>query len=115
MRVFGGSLGVASSFIVLNTMIRDRLESVLTPEELSDFYVSPVATYSFPPVKQLKIREVYIDSFNTSMRVCIGISAVAVIAALCTYQRDPPTIKKRLDDLAEVYARSATVATAADA
>ncbi|KAH6847112.1 major facilitator superfamily domain-containing protein [Chaetomium sp. MPI-CAGE-AT-0009] len=110
MRVFGGSLGVASSFIVLNSMIQDRLENVLTPEELSDFYTSPVAVYSLPAFQQLKIREVYIDAFNVNMRVCLGVSALAVIAALCTYQRRPPTVQKRLDDLAELYARSTTLA-----
>jgi acetaldehyde dehydrogenase (acetylating) len=115
MRVFGGSLGAASSFIVLNTMIQDRLKKVLTSEELSGFYVSPVAIYNMPPVQQLKIREAYIDAFNVNMRVCIGVSAVAIIAALCTYQRRLPTIKKRLDELVEIYARSATLAATTEA
>jgi hypothetical protein len=102
MLVFGGSLGVASSFIVLNNTIQDRLTNVLSPTQLRDFCTSPTAIYSFVSLQQLEVREVYIDTFNANMRVCIGISPVSIVAVLCSFQRNPPTLKSRLADLAEV-------------
>ncbi len=111
MRVFGGSLGVASSFIVLNQMVQDRLADILTAEQLAAFYQSPVAIYGFAPLQQVAVRGVYIDTFNLDMRVCAGISAACILAAVGTYQSNPPTIKKRLQDLEELYARSAALTT----
>ena len=107
MRVFGGSLGVASSFIVLTQMVQDRLTGVLTPEQMAAFNTSPVAIYRFPIAQQLAVRAVYIDTFSVNMHVCTGFSAVCLVLALCTYQSNPPTMKKRLEDLEELYARSA--------
>ncbi|KAH8879951.1 MFS general substrate transporter [Thozetella sp. PMI_491] len=109
LRIFGGSLGVASSFIVLNNMIQDRLTDILSPEQMEAFYRSPIAIYGFTPIQQLGVRSVYIDAFNVNMRVCAGLSAVAIVAGLCTYQRNPPTIQKRLAELEEFYARAAAV------
>ncbi|KAK4154959.1 MFS general substrate transporter [Chaetomidium leptoderma] len=107
MRVLGGSLGVAASFIVLNSRIAETLTDVLTPDELEDFYRSPIVTYSFDVPKQLAVRTTYIEAFEITMYVCVGISAACLIASLCTYQSNPPSIKKRLEDLEAIYARTA--------
>jgi hypothetical protein len=56
MRVFGGSLGVAASFIVLNSRIAKTLTRVLTAKELEDFYRSPLVVESFDFLKQLRPR-----------------------------------------------------------
>jgi hypothetical protein len=113
MRIFGASLGVAVSFIVLNSLTQDQLTGVLTPAQLSDFYKSPIAIYGFTPLQQLAVRDVYIDSYNVNMRVCAGIAAVSLVAGLGTYQRNPPSMQQRLDDLQKLYDRSAALANSA--
>ncbi|GFF35577.1 hypothetical protein IFM46972_04597 [Aspergillus udagawae] len=115
LRIFGGSIGIASSFIVFNQNIQEALAGVLTPAQLDDFYRSPTAIFSFPVMDQLLVRQTYIDVFNIDMRVCAGISAVCLVTTLFTFQRRPLSIKERLADLEEAYARTeAATAAAAD-
>ncbi|OIW35580.1 MFS general substrate transporter [Coniochaeta ligniaria NRRL 30616] len=109
LRVFGGSMGVAAGFIVLNKEIQDSLSGVLSPEQLQDFYRSPIAIFGFSVYQQLRVRQAYISAFNTNMRVCIGLSALSVVAALCTYQRRPPSVQKRLEDLEKIFAQTAAL------
>ncbi|KAB5539418.1 major facilitator superfamily domain-containing protein [Coniochaeta sp. 2T2.1] len=109
LRVFGGSMGVAAGFIVLNNEIEDRLSGVLSAKQLADFYTSPIAIYSFTTFQQLKVREAYIGAFNNNMRVCIGLSALGLAASLCTYQRKPASIQKRLEDLEKIYEQTAAL------
>jgi hypothetical protein len=113
MRLFGGSTGVAASFIVLNTKIQNTLGSVLSPEQLGDFYKSPAAILSFTLAEKIEVRETYIDAFAIDMRICIGISVASLLASLCTYQRNPPSIQKRLDDLEKLHARSTDISMTA--
>jgi hypothetical protein len=113
MRLFGGSTGVAASFIVLNTKIQNTLSSVLSPGQLSDFYKSPAAILTFTLAEKIEVRETYIDAFTIDMRICIGISIASLLASLCTYQRNPPSIQKRLDDLEKLHARSTEVSMTA--
>lgn len=79
MRLFGGSTGVAASFIVLNTKIQNTLGSVLSPEQLGDFYKSPAAILSFTLAEKIEVRETYIDAFAIDMRICIGISVASLL------------------------------------
>ncbi|RDL40000.1 Uncharacterized protein BP5553_04340 [Venustampulla echinocandica] len=109
MRLFGGSAGVAASFTVLNTKIHNTLGSVLSPEQLNDFYKSPVAILSFTIAEKLEVRETYIEAFAIDMRICIGISVASLLVSICTYQRDPPSIKKRLGDLEKFHARGVDI------
>ncbi|KAH6636358.1 hypothetical protein F5144DRAFT_619703 [Chaetomium tenue] len=107
MRVLGGSLGVAASFLVLNSRIAETLTGVLSAAEMEAFYRSPTVMRSFATYKQLQVRTTYIEAFRVDMHVCIAMSAACLIASLCVYQRTPPSIKKRLDDLEAIYARTA--------
>jgi len=102
-------MGVASGFIVLNKEIQDSLSGVLSAEQLADFYRSPVAIFKFTIFQQLRVRQAYIAAFNTNMRVCIGLSALGLVASLCAFQRNPPSIEKRLGDLEKVYAQTAAL------
>ncbi|KAF5864307.1 hypothetical protein ETB97_008085 [Aspergillus alliaceus] len=111
-RVFGGSIGIAISFIVFNQKVQDALTGVLTPEKLDDFYRSPTAILGFSIREQLYVRDTYIDVFTVDMRICAGISAACLIVTLFTYQRNPQSIKERLADLEEVYLRTEAAAAA---
>jgi hypothetical protein len=109
LRVFGGSLGVAAGFIVLNQEIQNSLTGVLTAQQLEDFYRSPIAIYKFSVFQQLRVRQVYVGAFNTNMRVCIGLSALALVTSLFTFQRKPPSPIQRLADLEKLYAETAAM------
>ena len=79
---------------------------MLTPEQLDAFYRTPAAIYRLPVQQQLLVRQVYVSTFNTDMRICAGIAAACLVATLCTYQRTPQSISQRLADLEEAYART---------
>lgn len=114
IRVFGGSIGVAVSFIVLNTRTQQTLGNILSPEQLDDFYKSPAAASSFQLAQQIQVRQTYIDAFDIDMRICLGIAATSLLVSLCTYQRNPPTMKKRLEDLERILQRSESQPALAD-
>ncbi|RAH64464.1 uncharacterized protein BO66DRAFT_443961 [Aspergillus aculeatinus CBS 121060] len=111
LRIFGGSIGIASGFIVFNTNVQQALAGVLTAEQLDEFYKTPAAIYKLPVAQQLAVRQVYVSTFNTEMRICTGVAAACLVATLCTYQRKPQSIKQRLADLEEVYARTEAART----
>ena len=115
MRLLGGSIGVAASFIILNTKIQNTLGSILSPEQLEDFYKSPAAILSFTVTQKIEVRETYINAFAIDMRMCIGISAASFLVSICTYQRNSPSIRKRLDDLEAMYTRGAAMSTTVEA
>lgn len=102
-------MGVAAGFIVLNKEIQDSLSGVLSTQQLADFYISPIAIYKFSVSQQLQVRQAYVNAFNTNMKVCVGISALSLVASLCTFQRNPPSIKGRLEELEKVYAQTAAL------
>ncbi|KAL3479547.1 MFS general substrate transporter [Aspergillus californicus] len=106
LRIFGGSIGIASGFLVLNTNVQHTLAGALTAEQLNEFYRTPAVIYNLPVAQQLVVRQVYVSTFNTDMRICAGVAAACLVATLCTYQRNPQSIKQRLADLEEVYART---------
>lgn len=100
---------------MFNQKIQEALTGVLTPAQLDAFYRSPTAVLSFPVMDQFLVRQTYIDVFNIDMRICAGISAVCLVTTLFTFQRRPQSMKERLADLEEAYARTeAATAAAAD-
>ncbi|TPX07403.1 uncharacterized protein E0L32_002127 [Thyridium curvatum] len=68
MRVFGGSIGVAAGFIVLNSLIQQKLTGVLSPQQLDDFYRTPIVITSFNILQQLEVRRTYIQAFTVNMQ-----------------------------------------------
>lgn len=99
MRVFGGSLGVASSVIILINKIESVLSGTLTPEQLAEFYRSPLILLHFPPKQQLLAREAFIEAFREDMLLCVGIGAASFFVSLFTFQRKPPSVKAKLASL----------------
>lgn len=114
MRVFGGSLGVAVSIIVLITKIQNGLQGTLTEEQLASFYRSPLALFQFGPEQQLLARQAFIDAFRVDMYICVGVSIASLFVALFTYQRHPPSVQSKLDDLEKELSRGAALTEAAE-
>lgn len=109
MRVFGGSIGVAISIIVLVTKIQDSLQGSLTPDQLAAFYRSPLTLLTFGPEEQLRARAAFIDAFRIDMYICVGVSVASLLVSLFTYQRHPPSVKSKLADLEKELARGAAL------
>ncbi|GAB0139393.1 hypothetical protein EsHS_00000047 [Epichloe bromicola] len=109
MRVFGGSIGVAISIIVLITRIQTNLKDILTPEQLANFYRSPLTIFTFSSAQQMLAREAFIDAFRIDMYICLGVSVASLFVSLFTYQEHPPSVKSRLDDLEAELSRSAAL------
>ena len=109
MRVFGGSVGVAISVIVLIAKIQSRLEGVVTPDQLANFYRSPLSVTSFGPVQQLLAREAFVDAFKIDMYICIGVSVASLVVSLFAFQRHPPSVKTKLADLEAELLRGAAM------
>lgn len=111
MRVFGGSVGVAVSIIVLITRIQVNLQDVLTPEQLASFYRSPLVMFTFSLGQQLLAREAFVDAFRIDMYICVGVSMASFCISLFTYQKHPPSVKSKLEDLEAELHRSAALPT----
>ncbi|KAJ3478667.1 hypothetical protein NLG97_g8514 [Lecanicillium saksenae] len=109
MRVFGGSIGVAVSIVVLIMKIQNTLEDVLTPEQLASFYRSPLVLFSFGPAQQLLARQAFIDAFRVDMWICMGVSIASLFVALFTYQKNPPSVQSKLQELENELSRGAAL------
>jgi hypothetical protein len=89
-RVFGGAVGIAVCMIVFNTRAQTQLVDVMTPEDLKVLHQSPTISSYFPPDIQILIRKAYATAFAEDISIMIGMSAVAVVASIFTFQRHPP-------------------------
>jgi hypothetical protein len=106
LRIFGGSVGVAVSMMILNDDISKSLSNVLSPTQLADFYSSPISILNFTLIEQYYVRETFILTFNKNMRMCMYVSVVCLLVTLCAYQKNPPTVKERIDELEAAYVRT---------
>ena len=102
MRIAGGTIGVAISFIVLHIRVTHELQGDFTLAQLRDFYQSPLSTSSFTVSQLLLARRAYIAAFTDIMRVSIGISGACFLASLFVWQKQPASIQKKLEDM-EAY------------
>lgn len=107
MRVFGGSIGVAVSIIVLITKIQTGLEASVTQEQLESFYRDPLTLFQLAPDQQLLAREAFIDAFRVDMYICVGVSIASLLVALFTFQKHPPSVQSKLEDLEKELSRAA--------
>jgi hypothetical protein len=108
LRIFGGSVGVAVSMLLLNNDIATSLTNILTPTQLIAFYQSPIAILTFTPEEQLAVRETFITAFNKDMRMCMYVSVVCLVATLCSWQSNPKGMKERMEELEAAYVRAET-------
>lgn len=95
LRVLGGSIALAVATIIFNGIAVQRLSSVVTPDELRQLQANPKSAYNLTLDKQIAVREVFVQSFTSQLRVCTYVMIPSVLIALLAYQRHPPDIKKR--------------------
>lgn len=109
MRSLGGSLGLAIAVIIFNSQIQssERLATVLSPEQATALYKSPLAIESFSPQQQASVAEAYAEAFAQQMRVATYVIAAAFLLSLLGLERHPPhpmglAVLKSMDQTAEV-------------
>jgi ABC-type uncharacterized transport system permease subunit len=91
--MLGGSIGLAVATIVFNRKLVKTLGGSLTPTALHSLEQSLTTISDLPPDQQQKVIDVYSTSFNEQMRICTYVSAFCVIAAICTFRKNPVNIE----------------------
>jgi hypothetical protein len=92
-RILGGTIGLSMATIIFNHNIATDLPGILTPTQLTSLHQSITTIFDLEPQQQFKVAEAFADSFNKQMRVCMYLSAAAVIVALFTWQKNPVGIE----------------------
>jgi hypothetical protein len=102
-RIFGGSIAIAVTTIIMNNHLEQVLSAdtnlSLPPDALEVLYSSPFRILEYGAVAASDFRESFITTFHDDMRVCMYASIAALIAALATYHTNPPTVAQRSAEL----------------
>ncbi|KLU85967.1 hypothetical protein MAPG_04986 [Magnaporthiopsis poae ATCC 64411] len=95
MRVFGGSLGIAASSVILAREVQRQLGGELTAGQLAAVEtrgpagIAAGGDTSGQDMQRIMalVRRAYADAFRHDMVLAAAVGAFAVVAALCTYRR----------------------------
>ncbi|MCJ1318879.1 hypothetical protein MMC15_004211 [Xylographa vitiligo] len=94
-RIFGGTVGLAASTIILNTRLVNELQDVLSATQLVELRQSLNYIPSLDPAQQLAVAQTFARSFNDQLRDCTYVAAACVVISLFTYSRHPTDIVAR--------------------
>lgn len=94
MRVFGGSLGIAASSVILAGEVQRQLGDELTAGQLAAVEtrgpagITAGGDTSGQDMQRIMalVRRAYADAFRHDMVLAAAVGALAVVAALCTYR-----------------------------
>ena len=93
-RMLGGSIGLSMATIVLNNKLSTGLAGVLDPARIKFLEQSLNNISTLNPTDQALVAQTYTDAFNAQMRICTYLSAVALVAAIATYQKNPASVAR---------------------
>jgi hypothetical protein len=91
-RVLGGNIGLAIASIILSQQVSTNLSEALNVTQLKNLQQSLSTLSSLDLSQQAAVAVVFSNAFNEQMRVCTYSSAVALIVALFTWQRNPASV-----------------------
>jgi hypothetical protein len=91
-RILGGSIGLAIATIIFNHDIAADLADTLSPIQLSNLQQSITTIFDLEPQQQANVAEVFADSFNKQLRVCMYLSAAALVVAIFSWQKNPASV-----------------------
>ena len=94
-RIFGGSIGLACSTIILNVRLWDDLQGVMTVEQLTSLRNSLSYIPSLDLAQQYAVAQAFALSFDDQMRYCTYVAAACVLISLFTFSRAPTDLEKR--------------------
>ena len=93
-RALGGTIGLSMATIVLNNKLSTCLTGVLDPARVKSLDQSLNSISTLNSNDQALVAQAYTDAFNSQMRVCTYLSAVALLAAIATYQKNPASVAR---------------------
>ncbi|KAK0506855.1 hypothetical protein JMJ35_010709 [Cladonia borealis] len=93
-RALGGTIGLSMATIVLNNKLSTGLAGVLDPVLIKSLEQSLNNISTLNPNDQALVAQAYTDAFNSQMRICTYLSAVALLAAIATYQKNPASVAR---------------------
>lgn len=92
--MLGGSIGLSMGTIVLNNKLSSGLAGVLDPARVKSLEQSLNNIPTLNPNDQALVAQAYTNAFNSQMRICTYLSAVALLAAIATYQKNPVSVAR---------------------
>ena len=93
-RALGGTIGLSIATIVLNNKLSTCLTGVLGTVRVKSLQQSLSYISTLNPNDQALVAQAYTDAFNSQMRICTYLSAVALLAAIATYQKNPASVAR---------------------
>lgn len=109
LRILGGSIGIATSSVILGVKTRAQLTGVLTPEQMRGL---AAVESSLTPAQYAAVRNAYTDALKEHMMVCCVILAVGFFLTLGVYRKNRVSMQEQQQQrvLEERQRRQATVA-----
>lgn len=98
----------------MNKHISSSISNLISPANLQGIFVSPFTIGNYSQAIQIEIRKSYIGAFKEDMRISMCICAVALVVSLAAWQRKPPIVAMRKEQLATAI-RAYMIAKAAAA
>lgn len=92
--MLGGSIGLSMATIVLNNKLSTGLAGVLDPVRIKSLEQSLNNISTLNPTDQALVAQTYADAFNAQMRICTYLSALALVFAIATYQKNPASVAR---------------------
>ncbi|KAL9097924.1 MAG: hypothetical protein Q9165_000250 [Trypethelium subeluteriae] len=89
LRFLGGATALAILTAVGNTWLRNALQGVLTPDQLTTIFRTPEIISSFPADPRDIVRGAFVKIFDLEMRILIGFSAAEFLFTLLMWQKKP--------------------------
>ena len=91
-RILGGSIGLSIATIILNRKLTRELTGILSPSQLRSLEQSLTTILKLDSADRAAVAVIYAASFNAQMRICIYLSTAAIVAAMGTFLKKPPSI-----------------------
>jgi hypothetical protein len=79
----------------MNNHMKSALTGLITPQALSDLYISPFNILEYGPEVEIAFRASYIKAFAQDLRIGMYVACAAFVCALCAWQKNPPTVAER--------------------
>ena len=84
----GGLIGLAIVSTVMNSYVTSKLDSILSPQQVSDILSTNSIAASLQPAVQQQVKSVFADGYTLQMKILTGLVAGQIPAALLMWQRD---------------------------
>ena len=94
-RIFGGTVGLAASTIILNIRLWNDLRPIMSSEQLTALRQSLSYIPLLSPEQQAAVSHAFAASFDDQMRYCTYVAAACVIISLFTFSRNPTDLAAR--------------------